>query len=284
MITGTTQLFGVMGSPIEHTLSPAIHTAGIASVGMNAVYLPLSVEKAQLAAAVKGAVALGFVGWNVTIPHKRAIMEFLDEITEDAEKIGAVNTIVRDGGRLIGHNTDVAGVLAGLSRAGVTVQGKQAVILGAGGAARAVLWGLICVGAERILIAARSGEKAEKLAAEFHDSGDVRSAAWTDKIYEKALETADIIVNTTPLGMTPNLDVMPHILWEKLKSDAVLYDVIYTPRETRFLREGRERGHLTVNGEDMLTVQGAKAFELWTGKYPNVAAMRHALRRALELR
>lgn len=286
MLTGKTGNLGVMGWPIAHSLSPAMQNAALAKAGIDYVYTALPVEPVHLAAAVAGLRALRFRGWNVTIPHKQAMIDLLDEIDEDAQIIGAVNTVVQENGRLMGFNTDVAGFLAGLAGAGFSLAQKRVVLLGAGGAARAVLWGLIKSGASRVTIGVRHPEKAEMLRQAFAPKASTLGTElavyhWEEERFHAELAQAALLVNTTPLGMAPRTEAAPPIDWEQVQRSAFVYDIIYTPRQTRFLREAAEHGHPTLNGEDMLVGQGAEAFRLWFGQEPDRALMKETLRAQL---
>ena len=281
MLTGTTKNLAVIGWPIAHSLSPVLQNAAIGKAGVDYVYTALPVRPEDLPAAVAGLKALQFRGWNVTIPHKTAIMPLLDAIDEDARIIGAVNTVVNDNGHLTGYNTDVTGFIQALVDAGFAPQGKTAVLLGAGGAARAVVWGLIKAGVQAIYIGVRSPEKVQPLVDEFSAYGKLTVSHWESEDFAAKLSAADLLVNTTPLGMTPHVDAMPPVDWSKVKADAFVYDIIYTPAETRLLREAREYGHRVLNGEGMLAGQGAAAFVKWTGVAPNVELMKAKLRAAL---
>ena len=226
-------------------------------------------------------------GWNVTIPHKQAIMNYLDEIDEDAAAIGAVNTVVNDGGVLKGYNTDVLGFLGGLRDAGFDPAEKEVVMLGAGGAARAALWGLMKSHAMQVTLAVRHPEKAEALIDDFAERASMlgtrlKAIHWSAMDFEGAFSHADLVVNVTPLGMMPAVDNKPPVDWRSAKPGAFAYDVIYTPSETRFLHEAAALGHPTLNGEDMLVLQGAAAFRLWFGKEADTGVMKTVLREQLE--
>ena len=281
MLTGTTKNLGVMGWPIAHSLSPVLQNAAIAKAGLDYVYTSLPVRPEQLAEAVTGLKALQFRGWNVTIPHKSAIMPLLDMIDEDARIIGAVNTVVNEDGKLTGYNTDVTGFTQALLDQGFNPAGKEVVLLGAGGAARAVVWGLIKAGTKVIHIGVRSPQKVQPLVDEFQSYGALDVCHWESEPFQQLLGKADLLVNTTPLGMTPHLDSMAPVDWSKVKASAFAYDIIYTPAETRFLREARQHGHETLNGEAMLAGQGAAAFRKWTGVQPDLALMKQELRKAV---
>lgn len=283
-LTGTTQNLGVMGWPIRHSLSPVLQNAALEKAGLDYVYVALPVPPEKLRTAVAGLQAMGFAGWNVTIPHKQAIMPLLDEIDEDARIIGAVNTVIHKDGRLIGHNTDVTGFLLPFKRRGIDLRGKKAALLGAGGAARAVIWGLLREGVSSLAIGVRNLRKAESLIEEFAPYGILHIHHWEDEAFREELGEADLLVNTTPLGMTPHTDGMPPVVWQDLKASAIVYDIIYTPAHTRFLREAAAHGHTILNGEEMLAGQGAAAFALWTGQEADLDCMLTALRAELSSR
>ena len=275
-VTGSTQNLGVMGWPIAHSFSPAMQNAAIEQAGVDAVYTAFAVEPTMLPLAVAGLRALHFRGWNVTIPHKQAIMNDLDEIDEDAAAIGAVNTVVNDGGVLKGYNTDVLGFLGGLRDAGFDPAEKEVIMLGAGGAARAALWGLMKSHAMRVTLAVRHPEKAEALIDDFAERASMlgtrlKAIHWSSMDFEGAFAHADLVVNVTPL-----------VDWRSAKPGAFAYDIIYTPAETRFLHEAAALGHPTLNGEDMLVLQGAASFHLWFGKDADTGVMKTVLREQLE--
>ena len=284
MITGKTRLLAVIGAPIGHSLSPIIQNAALHAAGLDYVYTALPVRADALASAVRGLRDASIAGFNVTIPFKTEIIPLLDALSEDARRIHAVNTVVIEDGRLVGHNTDVAGFLAGFAERGIALTGKNAVLIGAGGAARAALWGLLRSGVSSVAIGVRSVEKGAALAADFAADGDVRAVSFDDAAWIAACSDADLVVQTTPLGMTPHTEEMPPVDAAMINPSAVVYDLIYTPAETRFLREARARGCETINGETMLVAQGAEAFHLWTGKRPDVELMKRVLREELSRR
>ena len=281
MITGKTRLLAVIGAPIGHSLSPIIQNAALHAAGLDYVYTALPVRADALASAVRGLCNAGIAGFNVTIPFKTEIIPLLDALSEDARRIQAVNTVVIEDGRMVGHNTDVMGFLAGFAERGIALTGKNAVLIGAGGAARAALWGLLRSGVRSVVIGVRNAAKGTALAADFAADGDVRAVSFDDTAWIAACSDADIVVQTTPLGMTPHTEEMPPVDAAMIKPSAVVYDLIYTPAETHFLREARARGCETINGETMLVAQGAEAFHLWTGKRPDVELMKRVLREEL---
>ena len=281
MITGKTRLLAVIGAPIGHSLSPIIQNAALHAAGLDYVYAALPVRADALASAVRGLYDAGIAGFNVTIPFKTAIIPLMDALSEDARRIQAVNTVVVEDGRLVGHNTDVAGFLAGFAERGIALTGKKAVLIGAGGAARAALWGLLRSGISSVVIGVRNASKGAALAADFAADGDVRAVSFDDSAWIAACSDADLVVQTTPLGMTPHTEEMPPVDAAVINPSAVVYDLIYTPAETRFLREARARGCETINGETMLVAQGAEAFSLWTGVRPDMELMKRTLREEL---
>ena len=279
MITGKTNCVGILGYPVGHSLSPVMHNAAFKKNQMDYVYIPLPTAPNDLKTAVSALKAWNFRGANVTIPHKVAVMEYLDEIAEDARMIGAVNTITIRDGRAIGSNTDGIGFIASLRKASAAPEGGRAVLLGAGGAARAVVWGLLQNGIENITILVRNVEKGLSFAKRFASHGDIKVYMFGDTEAKKALRTCTLLVNTTPLGMATNLDAMPEVSWTDVAEDAVVYDLIYTPLMTRFLKEAQEHGHRTINGKDMLIEQGAESFFRWTGIEPHRPSMKEAFDR-----
>ena len=281
MITGKTRLLAVIGAPIGHSLSPIIQNAALHAAGLDYVYAALPVRADALASAVRGLCNAGIAGFNVTIPFKTEIIPQLDALSEDARRIQAVNTVVIEDGRMVGHNTDVVGFLAGFAERGIALTGKKAVLIGAGGAARAALWGLLRSGISSVVVGVRNAPKGAALAADFAADGDVRALSFDDAAWIAACSDADLVVQTTPLGMTPHTEQMPPVDAAVINPSAVVYDLIYTPAETRFLREARARGCETINGETMLVAQGAEAFSLWTGVRPDMELMKRTLREEL---
>ena len=265
-ITGKTQVCGVIGDPIEHTLSPVIQNAAFGETGLDYVYLPFRVKKEELGKAIQGMRALNIRGLNVTIPHKVEVMRYLDKIDPLAKEIGAVNTIVNTEGTLKGYNTDASGFLMALEMAEFKVEKKKIVILGAGGAARAISFILTDKGAylriiNRTLDAAR--EISDRMENTFRKQVEVLEL--TNNNLKTALKEADLLVNTTSVGMLPQPDdtLIPNGL---LRPDMMVADIIYNPLKTRLLTEAASKGARVMGGMDMLVCQGAAAFELWTGQ------------------
>ena len=289
-ISGQTALLGVLGDPVRHSLSPAMHNAALAELGLDWIYLALPAAAPELAGVVRALEAMGCRGLSVTIPHKQAVAALCRELSPLAERIGAVNTLVplAEGGWL-GTNTDAEGFCAPLRAAGAGAwQGQTAVVLGCGGSARAVVAGLVELGCGAILVA---GRDPQRLAAFVADC-----AAWAPQLRPlhwqgdgaalgQALAEAALVVNTTPVGMHSASDsaasarcpLSPEQL-DHLAAGSSVYDLIYTPRPTRLLREAGQRGCQTLDGLEMLVQQGAAALRLWSNREEvPVAAMRQAL-------
>jgi shikimate dehydrogenase len=266
-ISASTRICGLIGDPVEHSLSPAMHNAAFKYTGLDYVYLPFKVTGKNLSGAIGGLKSLNFRGLNVTIPHKVAVIPFLDELEPMAEKIGAVNTIVNDNGYLKGYNTDAGGFIKSLSEKGIDPRGKSVVVLGAGGASRAVSFTLAKQEAEIFILNRRQEiEWAEELSKNISQlsKSRVKAMELNDYNLKSVLKSADILVNATSVGMSPNIDQIP-VPREFIRPDMVVFDVIYNPIKTRLLTEAEAAGAGTVGGLDMLVWQGALSFKLWTG-------------------
>jgi len=301
-ITGRTALVGVLGDPVRHSLSPAMHNAALAELGLEWAYLALPAPAADLATVVRGLEAMGCRGLSVTIPHKQAVAELCRERSPLAQRVGAVNTLVPlDGGGWMGTNTDVEGFIAPLRHG--PWQGKRALVLGCGGSARAVVAGLVELGFGAITVAAR---RPEALAAFAQSCGpwapQLTPLAWSDLgsptdqvLGQTALAQADLVVNTTPIGMASATAAgvatdpaavkacpLDPAQLDQLRPGTTVYDLIYTPRPTQLLRQAARRGCPTQDGLEMLVQQGAAALRLWSGlETVPTDAMRTAVETAL---
>ncbi|RAV21832.1 shikimate dehydrogenase [Paenibacillus contaminans] len=274
-INSHTILYGVFGDPVRHSKSPLMLNRAFAEAGINAAYAAFHIQPGTLKDAINGIRALQFRGVNVTIPHKEEVMSYMDEIDEGARSIGAVNTVVNDGGRLIGYNTDGIGYIRSLKEeTGLSLSGKKVLMLGAGGASRGVAYALAKDGASMIWFANRTVERAKDLAS--YTSAYTESAGIGFDGIEAIKEQVDIVVNNTPVGMHPNINEVP-IDTSWFHEGLVVSDIIYTPMETRLLREAKQKGAVTHSGLGMFIYQGAYAFEYWTGKSAPVEAMREAV-------
>ena len=314
---------GLLGYPLGHSVSPAMHNAAFQALGLDGRYDALPTPPEQLAATVAGLAAAGYRGVNVTIPHKQAVMPLLDELSDAARAIGAVNTIVISpvnanpvneihrlntqrpvrawesaplpapegasrvqpgisipgaGATLRGDNTDWLGFLHPLDAAGFELRGKSALLLGAGGAARAVVYALVQRGLAHLAIWARTPARAAELA---HHAQSLSSPLTIPHSPLTIPHSPDLIINTTPLGMWPHVDASPWPADLPFPAGALAYDLVYRPERTRFLQQAEAAGCATQGGLEMLAVQGAAAFELWTGQRPPLAVMMAAARAAL---
>ncbi|GAB6904671.1 Shikimate dehydrogenase [Desulfosarcina cetonica] len=267
-IGARTAVYGVIGDPVGHSLSPLMHNAAFHAIGVDGVYVAFPVK--DLAGAVAGMRALHLGGISVTLPHKVAIMDLLDEVEPTARRIGAVNTVVNADGRLVGFNSDSPGAMTALMEQ-TPIDGKQVAVLGAGGAARAVAYGVKLHGG-RLLIVNRDTAKGGRLAAEL--DGDCMAPA------DFTGDGIDILINTTPLGMTPDVDRTP-VSDDCLRPGMTVMDIVYNPLETRLLRTARAIGCRVVDGVAMFVHQGAIQFERWTGKTAPVQLMRSTVLSAL---
>lgn len=274
MIDAQTELYGVIGNPVRHSLSPILHNGAFERLGWNAIYLAFEIK--NLEEALRGIRGLEVKGVSVTIPFKAEVVPFLDEVEGLEKKIGAVNTIVNRGGKLIGYNTDCDGALEALEEK-INLSGKKIVLLGAGGAARAIGFGL----KERdcqLIIANRSRDRGEALSRELQCHYLPLSSLFRMKSGD--LE-ADVMINATSLGMSPQERESP-VPKGLFKEGMMVMDIVYQPLQTKLLREAEEKGCLTINGLEMLVRQGEIKFEIWTGRRPEIRQIKEDLRRVLE--
>ena len=271
--TGRTVVCGIIGDPIEHSMSPAMQNAAFAARGLDWVYVAFRLARGDAEACARGMKAMGIRGLNVTVPHKVDIMPFLDSIDDVARRIGAVNTIVNDGGLLRGYNTDAAGFARALEDQNVAMRDRTVVLLGAGGAGRAAAFSLADKGA-RLVILNRGAARANALADEVARATGMRieHGPLADESLQRWLLSASLLVNTTSVGMSPSVGESP-CPGSFLREGLAVCDIVYNPRRTTLLREAEERGARTVGGVEMLVGQGALAFELWTGVQAPVGVM-----------
>ena len=281
-INGQTRIVGVIGDPVQHSRSPQMHNAAIVERKLDYVYVPFHVRSGELQEAIEGFKALNVLGVNVTIPHKQTVMSILDDVSHEATLIGAANTLIFCDGRVSGDNTDAQGFLRAMTEEGIDIPvGGSAVVLGAGGAARAVVVALALSGLGLITVANRTGWKAiqfEKNLATISET-EILAVDLASNQLNSAIRSADLLVNTTSVGMqeTDQLLIDP----DSLNPGTIVYEIVYTPPETPLLRVAREKGCQTIGGIGMLVHQGAIAFEKWIGIVPNVETMRIALEQAL---
>lgn len=278
------ELVGVLGDPVAENPTGVMQEAAFRAAGLNWRYLTIQVKPDDLADAIRGVRAFGMRGVNLTIPHKIEVMQYLDEIAPDAEKIGAVNTVRRVGDHLIGENTDGKGFLRGLQvDAHFNPAGKRVLVLGAGGASRAVSTELALAGAAELIVVNRTPKRGEEMVNDvrYRTNAVISLLPWDETCVVPP--DVDLLVNATSIGLYPNVEAMPDVNLERARDDLLVCDVVFNPPETRFLRAARERGLPTLDGLSMLVYQGVIAFELWTGRDAPEAVMKAALRQALGL-
>jgi len=296
MISGTTELVGLLGQPVSHSLSPVMHNAALEVMGLNWCFLPLPCAPNDLATVVKGLGSVGCRGLNVTIPHKQSVFLLCDELSSLAQRLGAVNTLTPlPNGGWHGHNTDVEGFLAPLNRKRSDWTGSKAVVLGCGGSARAVVAGLQDLNPSAITVVGRRTEMLQLFCSDLERGRPPSAVApkpllSTERELATQLQQADLVVNTTPVGMSNHPleqgSALPlgTEIWNNIRAQTVLYDLIYTPRPTPWLQHGEAMGCQTIDGLEMLVQQGAAALRRWSGidEVP-VNAMREAALEQLRL-
>ena len=279
MIDGHTKLVGLIGWPVEHSLSPVMHNAAFDALGLNWRYVPLPTPPEHVEAAVRGLAALGFVGANVTVPHKETVFSMLNAVEPSAMALGAVNTLFtwqeQDGSLAIsGYNTDSLGFVGALRRGGFEPEdGGNAVVVGAGGSARAVVFGLLGAGTGQVLVLNRTLERAQALVSDLgsrpqyaHYAARLRALALTRETLVESAHAADLLVHTTSLGMWPRVDGCVWPDGVPVPSHLTVFDLVYNPLETRLLRRARQSGARTIDGLGMLVRQGALSFNMWTNQ------------------
>lgn len=276
MIGGRTRLLALIGQPVGHSLSPRMHNASFAADGLDYAYVCFDVDPDDLPGAVRGMAALKFRGFNITMPHKRAMVPLVDELDEGARISGAVNTVVIEGSRLHGYNTDGGGMVEACREAGIGVSGRRVLIVGVGGAAASIAVAMFGEGVGELRLVNRNVERAEELSRNLGAAGLKGVEVYPTDALSEAARDADVIVNATPLGMRDG-DGLP-IPGEYLRGGKAICDAVYRPgKETPLVRGAREGGARVVAGERMLLHQGVLAQKLWTGQEPNVRAMSEAI-------
>ena len=278
-INGKTTIVGLIGDPVSTSLSPLMHNSAFESAGLDWVYLPFSVSSNHLEAAVQGLPALGIRGVNVTIPHKQAVIPYLDELEQSAQAIGAVNTITV-GEKLVGDNTDYTGFLADIATLNLNLSNTHCWVFGAGGATRALIYALQSVGVAQVVVFARNLQAVEALRDVWGGMGGY-STELTSKNVQKEIkyqsEPLALLINATPLGMGAYVGQSPIPDVVRMPATNYVYDLVYNPAQTKLIRQAQNAGIPTRNGLGMLLHQGAQAFKLWTGIEPDLAVMRTAI-------
>jgi len=276
-ISGKTRVCGIIGDPVEHSLSPAMHNAAFQELNLDFVYVAFRVRKNELKEAIVGAKSLDIRGLNVTMPHKSAVMKYLDEIDPTARSIGAVNTILNDKGRLIGYDTDGIGALKALKENGISLNGKKLLLLGAGGAGKAIAFHA-AQEVEELKILNRTAQKAKDLAKVLRKKfgKKIDGTSLSARTIKRELEDADIVVNATSVGMRPKDDqslIDPG--W--LRPNLCVMDIVYNPIETKLAKDAKFVGAKVVSGVEMLVYQGAASFEIWIDRSAPVKVMKQAI-------
>jgi len=281
-----TKIIGVMGHPIKHSYSPLMHNLSFELAGLDYIYLPFDVPTTGLNDALKGMTALGIKGFNITIPHKEKISQYLTEVSEEANIIGAVNTVVNDNGILHGYNTDVDGIIATLSDYKDRITDSEVSIIGAGGAARSVIYTLIRnFKVRKINIVNRTYEKAESLKEYFSTKmlfDKIKTFELIPPDVTKVFKNSKLIINTSSIGMFPNEDDAPTMIAGSFNSKQIVFDVVYNPVKTKFLALAEEQGATVLDGLTMFVEQGARSYELWTGEKMPVEKIYSTLKTYLE--
>lgn len=280
MINGKTKLLGVIGHPVEHSLSPVMHNAAIAQLGVDYVYLPIPVKREDLSKAIAGFEAIGLVGFNITIPHKQAILPLLNHISPEAKMIGAVNTVWRDQEGWSGTNTDVKGFMAPLQDLQKDWSQITPIVLGNGGAARAVVVGCWQLGCPKIAVVGRNEDKLKQFQQSWQNT-PLQDIVKVHNLTELPglISQTQLLINSTPVGMSPQVDHSPveAEVIKKLSSEAIAYDLIYTPNPTKFLQQSQNQGAIAISGLEMLIQQGAAALEIWLQQPVPVDVMRESV-------
>jgi len=280
MISGKTTIYGIFGHPVEHTFSPGMHNSAFKKLGMDACYVPFAVSPGDLEDAVRAVVPLGLRGLNVTVPHKERVLVYLDDLSKEARLIGAVNTIEVKKGRLIGHNTDGRGFLRALmEHGGLDPKGKRFLLIGSGGAARAVSFSLALAGAAAIVFRDIDARKASLLAQDIREKTGVPSMAIGQESLPQHAADADCLINASPIGLK-RTDPLP-IPAGLIERKHLVCDLVYNPPATSLLKTAKKRGAKRLSGLGMLLYQGVISFEIWTGKKAPVLIMKNALARQI---
>ena len=279
-ISGSTRVYGLIGNPVGHSLSPEIQNVAFRSIRLNAVYLTFPVREVELKWAIKGLKSLNVCGFNVTTPHKRAVLRYLDDVETRAAEIGSINTVKNEKGTLTGFNTDGDGVLNSMKAAGIRPEGKSVLLLGAGGAGRVIAYALVGRGYS-LKIANRTESNAKRLAEFLYGKfgHKIEVIPLTKKALKETVNHSDIVLNASSMGMDEKHNPPINKRW--IRDDQWIFDIVYRPVRTKLLQDAASAGARTINGLDMLVHQGACSFTLWTGKKAPIHQMRRTLTKKL---
>ncbi|MCW8848396.1 MAG: shikimate dehydrogenase [Melioribacteraceae bacterium] len=285
-INHSTKIVGIIGHPIKHSFSPQMHNMCFQVQGLNYIYLPFDVPTSNLKDALKSINVLGIRGLNVTLPHKEKIIQFMDHVSEEASTVGAVNTIVNEGSQLFGYNTDINGIVESLTPYKDEIAKSIVTVIGAGGAARSVLYALIRhFKVDKINIINRTEERTEAIKDYFIDKmrfDNIKTFELMAKENLNQFQESKLIINTTSIGMAPNTDDTPTEIKESFNSSQIVFDLIYNPLKTKFIEIAESQGAKVINGLKMFVVQGAKSFELWTGNKMDTNLMYEELSKSIK--
>ena len=285
-IDHSTKIVGIIGHPIKQSFSPKMHNLSFLGQELNYIYLPFDVPTSSLKDSLKAMSVLGVRGFNVTIPHKEKIIQFMDHVSEEASIVGAVNTVVNEGNQLFGYNTDINGIIESLNPYKDKIAKSSVTVIGAGGAARSVLYALIRhFKVENINIINRTEERTEAIKDHFIDKmrfNNIKTFELMEKENLKLFKDSKLIINTTSIGMFPNIDDTPTELAESFNSSQIVFDLIYNPIRTKFIELAESKGATIINGLKMFVVQGARSFELWTGHKMDTNLMYEELSKSLK--
>jgi shikimate dehydrogenase len=275
-ISAKTKVYGVIGDPIEHSLSPALHNAAFKELKLDCIFLAFKVKTGEAENAIRGMRGIGICGLNVTMPHKEAVIAYLDEVDSTAKFLKSVNTVLNDNGKLIGFSTDGYGALNALKENGVTFNGKKVLLLGGGGAAKAIAFALAKL-VDELIILNRSPEKIKPLTKTMNQESNkqVSTGLLAPRAIQKNIQNVDILINATSVGMHPN-DEHSIVEPQWLTPNLTVMDIVYNPVETKLAKDAKKAGAKVISGVEMLIYQGAASFEIWTGHKAPVEVMRKA--------
>ncbi len=274
-LSGKTKIVTLIGNPVEHSMSPKMHTAAFKEINKDIIYIATKVENSQIKEAIHGLKALNFKGANVTVPHKVEAMKYVDEIEPIAQKIGAINTIINDNGSLKATNTDALGFIRSLKDTGIDIANTNAVMIGAGGVARAISFSLLQENIKELLLTDLQDDVALSLQSnlqKYYSKEKITYFESNNEELKKAIDKANLVINCTPVGMSPNIDRSP-VPEEFLRAELTIFDAIYNPLDTLLIKQAKNIGAKTISGMKMFLYQGVEAFERWTNEKAPISVM-----------